>query len=288
MKIKVIYIIVSLSIVSCKNLGKDKNTLDVAKFEQKEKIQKDTISISSNIKEENKINKTLIENKCDCNSGVRKLSHHLDLTFSNNGGKFSLDTLFKWKSNPKRLKIKSLYLIDFDTIPNEMKIFENVERISLRGINSNNIFGLEMFNKLKILETQMLWEFDLSNNPKWLKNIEIIHSNKTKFIGLKSFKQLPNLKEIVISFSGFEPFPKDFESLKCLKHFQTSAHRFGEINLNNIDLNKMNCLDYVEFHSWWKNIRGIPKGIRNVKKVIIHHGNLTKSEKEILKKVTGG
>ena len=182
----------------------------------------------------------------------------------------------------------SLSLIDFDTIPIELKMFENIERIRLRGINSNNIFGLEMFNKLRILETEMLWEFDLSNNPKWLKNIEIIHSNKTKFIGLNSFKQLPNLKEVKISFSGFEPFPKDFESLKCLKYFQTGAHRFGEIILSEIDLSKMNCLEYVELHSWWKNLKGIPKGIETVNKVKIHHGNLSKREKEILKNKTSG
>ena len=106
MKIKAIYIIIYLSILSCSNPDKNKNNSNVLKFEQKEKQQKDTIPISSSIKvTENTLNKTLIKNECYCNWIVQDLSHYLDLTFSNNGTRFNLDTLSKWKNNPKRLRI---------------------------------------------------------------------------------------------------------------------------------------------------------------------------------------
>jgi len=283
MKQIVISFIILLGLFSCSSPEKNKNDLSSLKLNRNKIQSKDTIQINPRAKAINKnLYDTIIENKCNCNWEVEKLSYYLDLTFSNNGTNFSLDTLNEWKDNPKRLKIKSIRLIDFDTIPKEMGIFENVERISLRGINSQHITGLEVFPKLKILETDMLWEFDLSNAQKWLRGIEVIHSNKTKFIGLKSFNELPNLKELKISFSGFVPFPKDFSNLKCLNYFQSTAHRFGEIDLNKIDLTKMPCLKYVEFHSWWKNLKGIPRGIEKIEKVKIHHGNLTENEKEIL------
>lgn len=282
MKKAITYLYILSVFISCTNSKKEINIDRLNYFENKEPTRKKNIDIIIDTKEID-TNKIKV---CDCEWEVKNLAHYLDLTFSNNGIKFNKDTLIEWNKNPKRLMIKSIRLIDFDTIPNEMKIFKNVERISIRGVNSNGIVGLEMFPKLRILETEMLWEFDLSNSPKWLNNIEVIHSNKTKFVGLNSFKQLPNLKELKISFSGFEPFPKDFESLKCLNYFQTGAHRFGDIDLNKINLSNMNCLEYVEFHTWWENLKGIPKGIDNISKVKIHHGNLTKKEKEILKNKT--
>ena len=250
-------------------------------------IKTDSVQLNTVLLKDYTPTKSKLGSGCNCKWKLQNLSPRTDLTFSNNRTPFSLDSLEKWSTNPKRFEIKSLLLIDFDTIPSQMGIFENVEMVKISGLNSKNITGLNLFSKLKIIDTEMLWEFDLSSSPKWLEKIEVIHANKTKFIGLTSFKQLPNLKELKIGFSGFEPFPKDFASLKCLNYFQTGAHRFGDIDLSEIDLQKLPCLKYIEFHSWWKNLKGIPKGIESIDKVKIHHSNLTEIEKATLNKTSG-
>lgn len=282
MRGRVVCLMILLILISCSNSKSSENNINHLNVE----IEKTEDKINVEVVKKPIKNKKI--ESCDCEWKVKKMSHYADLKFSNNRTPFSLDSLNKWKYSPKSLEIKSILLVDFDTIPTEMGVFKNIERIRVRGVNSNNIRGLEVFSKLRIIETEMLWEFDLSNTPKWLEKIEVIHANKTKFIGLNSFKQLPNLRELKISFSGFEPFPKDFISLKCLSHFETGANRFGSIDLKEIDLSKMPCLEYVEFHSWWKNITGIPKGIESVEKIKIHHGNLTKKEKEKEKLKTCG
>ncbi len=207
--------------------------------------------------------------------------YNTDLTFSNNGKVFNLDSLTKWINNPARLKIKSLRLRDFDTIPSEMSIFVHVESIYLEAINHKNVQGLEIFPNLRILKAEEE-RFEFSEYTKWIKNIEVIHANKTKFIGLKSFNQMPKLKEVKLNFSGFDTFPSDFEDLKCLSYFQTGAHTFCELDLSQLNFSKMPCLEYVEFQSWRENIKGIPNGIDKIKTIKISHPNLTKTEKEKL------
>ena len=75
----------------------------------------------------------------------------------------------------------------------------------------------------------------LVSEIKWIKNIEVIHANKTKFSGLNSFNQMPNLREVKLSFSGFDSFPSDFNNLRYLSYFQSGAHTFCEIDLNQLD-----------------------------------------------------
>jgi len=225
---------------------------------------------------------TALDKTCSCEDKVEELPFYTDLTFSNNGKPFNLDSLDRWKNNPDRFKIKSLRLIDFDTIPAEMAMFENVEYIFVEAINYKNIQGLELFPKLKIIRAEEE-RFIIDNNSTWISKIEIFHANKTEISGLKSFKQMPNLKQMKISFSGFDVFPADFSSLKCLNYFQTGAHTFGEIDLSNLDLSEMPCLKFVEFHSWRTNLKGIPTGLEHIETVKINHGNLTKDEKEKLK-----
>ncbi len=236
------------------------------------------IKVSKSIRK----NKSVPNDTCRCDWNLEKINQHTDLTFSNNGKPFNLDSLSKWINNSEAFKIKSLRLIDFDTIPPEMSIFKNVESVYLEAINFKNVQGLDVFPKLKILKAEEE-RFKINENAKWMKRIEVIHINKTSFSGLISFDQMPNLREIRMSFSGFDTFPSDFENLKCLTYFQTGAHTFGEIDLTKLDFTNMPCLRHVEFQSWKKNILGIPNGLKKVETVKISHPNLTDSEKEKVK-----
>lgn len=251
------------------------NLLDAAKVETLEAAKADTT----------KRNQSYLTCKCDWE--VKRFNHYTDLSFSNNSitHPFNPDSLSKWKDNPERLKIRSLELVDFDTIPVDFKIFENVDRVYLLGYGKN-VQGLDIFPALRVLQAEGVY-FQFDRNSKWLEDIEVIEVNKSEFLGIKSFKQLPNLREIRLSFSGFDSFPSDFESLKCLTYFQTGAHTTGEIDLTKLDLSSMKCLSYVEFHSWRENIKGVPKGIDHIETVNISHPNLTKVEKSGLKKVRG-
>ena len=164
-------------------------------------------------------------------------------------------------------------------------IFKNVETVLIKGhfwkhFSGVGLENLPKFKNLIIFEKRI----DLTGNPKWLNQIEVIRAQKTHFIGLKSFNNLPQLIKMKLAFCGFDNFPYDFDSLKCLNYFQTGAHSFGEIDLSLIDLSRMTCLKFVEFHTWNKNLKGLPKGIDSVEKVKILHSNLTTEQKEILRK----
>jgi len=212
--------------------------------------------------------------KCNCNSNFSKI--HPQLKF--NGYNFHLDSLTKWTPN-KALKIKSLEFRYFDTIPKEFKIFKNVEFLVIGYIDWDLINGLEIFPKLKGLEL-LGKTIDVSSNPSWLKNIEILHASKTHLIGLESFKSMPNLKEIDFGYGKFSPFPSDFNSLKCLISFKLGAVQ-GIIDLNPFDLNQTPCLETLDLLSWG-GLKGLPKGIENIKNLSIKHPNLTKEEKDKL------
>lgn len=273
-------LIIVLIFQSCQQKSEDKSSgysqLDETTKEMETNLKSDS-SLIQNIEMNDK-------DSCDCDWVVNKLSHHADLTFSNNGNPFNLDSLTKWIDNPARLNIRSLRLIDFDTIPKEMSIFENVESVYLEAINHKNVQGLEVFQRLRIIKAEEE-RFELNEDTKWIKNIEVIHVNKTKVSGLRSFNQMPNLREIKLSFSGFDTFPSDFENLKCLSYFQTGAHTFCEIDLAQLDLTKLPCLKYVEFQSWRENLNGIPSGIEKIETMKISHPNLT--EKKELNKTNG-
>ena len=190
---------------------------------------------------------------------------------------YNKDSLSKL-SNEEILNTKSIEFAIFDTIPEAFSAFKNIETITLKRIDWNEVTGLDLFPNLKNIK--FLGKIvNLENNPKWLKNIEIIHAEKSQFNGLKSFNQLPNLKELKFAFSGFDKFPSDFENLQCLKHFETGAHQ-GKIDLSKINLKNMPCLQYVKFHSWRKNLTGIPMNIDRIKNHSVHHGNLTEKDRK--------
>lgn len=221
------------------------------------------------------------ELKCSCSSfqyinGFAKN----DLNFSKHN--LTEDTLAIWASHPDRLRIKSLSLSNFDTIPLALSMFKNVETIRFGRIDWRPIKNLPHFPHLKHL-IFMGKEVDFNLFADQLHQIETIIAHKSKLTGLKSFSSLPKLKQFKIAHAGFDTFPTDFESLTCLHYFQIGAMTHGNVNLNEIDLSLMPCLQFVQFLSWHKNMTGIPKGIENIKTVKIHHANLTKAEKAQLK-----
>jgi len=91
------------------------------------------------------------------------------------------------------------------------------------------------------------------------------------------------LIEFKFEGTSFNTFPTDFNSLQCLKYFKTHSSN-DLIDLSKIDLSKMPCLEFVQFHSWRDNLSGVPKGINQVKTVKVTHTNLTDEEKIKLKK----
>lgn len=237
---------------------------------------------SANVITSKEIQSSLPDSICSCDSTKAKLNFHSDLTFSNNGTPFDPKALTPWVNNPKAKTIKSLALIDFDTIPEDMKEFDQVSKVFLRAINHKNVQGLEHFPNLKYLiaeEERFVWD----STTTWISQLQVIIANKTSISGLKSFGQMPHLRQILLSFSGFDEFPKDLGSLECLSFVEMGAHTFGTINLSKIDFSQSDCLKEIEFHSWRENLSGLPKGLKNIPQAKINHPNLTQEEKALLR-----
>lgn len=225
-----------------------------------------------------------IPEMCECKKKFNNISFSTDLTVIK--GKINFNTILD-SGSININEIKSIRLRGYDTIPEDFKIFKNVETIVV-GYHWTTFsgIGLENFPKFKKLFV-FAKKLDLSNNPKWLQKVEVIQAQKTHIIGLESFSQLPKIVKIKMAYGGFDNFPSDFESMKCLNFFQIGAYGNGKIDLTEIDLSNMPCLKFVQFQSWAKMIFGIPKGIEKIEKVKISHDNLTKEEKEILEKISG-
>jgi len=189
----------------------------------------------------------------------------------------------KYSNDTLRLTVKEIQLWDYDTVPDKFRIFENVEKITLSA--RHGIKGLDIFPKLKEVEF-----FDsvikIDTAEMWVQRIEIFSAGKTKVEQLKSFKSLPNLVHIKMGFSGFDKFPSDIESLKCLKELELGAYMFGPLDLGTIDLSKFHCLIKATFQTWYESLNGIPKGLNDTTKPLelqISHKNLTTEEKVKIK-----
>ncbi len=248
--------------------------------DKRETVELDTIEVASTVidsipEKVDSLPDTNTVRVCGCQGQIPKIPRSRPKSYP-------LDSL-KVLSKEQKLAIKSLYLPHFDTIPEEYGELENVEFLHVGYIDWREVNGLDLFPKLKGVR---FWgkTVDLSDNPKWLQNIEVIEAEKSRLIGLKSFKSLPKLKEIRFAFSTFDVFPSNFESMQCLQKCSFGAYLGRDsIDLNRIDLSKMPCLEYGEFHSWHKNFKGLPKGMDGVKTVKVLHGNLTEEEKQRLK-----
>ncbi|MEO7990147.1 MAG: hypothetical protein ABI663_11430 [Chryseolinea sp.] len=193
----------------------------------------------------------------------------------------------KYSNDSLRLTVRAIELWNYDTIPNKFGIFENVEKITLSA--RHGIKGLDIFPNLMEVEFfESVIEIDTTE--KWVQRIEIFSAGKTKIEQLKSFQYLPNLVRITMSFSGFDKFPSDIESLNCLKELEFGAYMFGPLDLGTIDLSKFSCLKKVTFQTWYESLTGIPKGLSDTMKLLeldISHKKLTTEERAKIKKYHG-
>lgn len=216
---------------------------------------------------------------CNCNGYQSKFGNFdTELRFYASFPKENDSILSLYSKNDLSLSIKSISINGFDTIPGKFAIFKNVEQILTDG----NTRGLDMFPNLKSVS---IWGLFVANpSDKWLRKIERISVQKGVIRGLTTFKNTPNLKEIELSFSSFEPFPTDFDQLKCLRMITLGAHR-GNIDLSQIDLSQNPCLEKVVFSTWFNAFSGIPKGLDTDKtfQLTVEHQKLTKEEKEKIK-----
>ena len=264
-------LILGLLLVSCGSEKADKTTENSAEL--------DTIDFQQTTSMDT-VEQNAITEKCACSDFKKYKYYERDLTFYPYSAES--DSLFNiYSADSLKLTIKSIFFAYFDTIPKKFAVFKNVEHIIIAG-GGKNKFGLDMFPNLKSIGFYES-SIEVSPSDKWLSRIESIYANKA-FVKLQTFKLTPNLKEIHFSHAELEPFPADFDELKCLRRITLDAYR-GEIDLSKIDLSFNPCLERVEFITYYNAFSGIPQGLdtnRNFK-LIIHHQKLTKEEKEIIK-----
>ncbi len=224
--------------------------------------------------------------KCNCKKYEnRNLNLNCDILFSDNANEFNIEMLKKWEDIKKCDKVKSISFTDFDTIPKAFKRFRNVEKLRIVCINKHNTFGFHYFPKLKELileETKLI----ITDSTLWISKIEKLTTNKTELKGIKSFRQFKNLKELNMSFSGFDQFPDDFNSLNQLKFISLVGHTFGSINLIEIDFNKLKQMEYFEVNCWFDKIRGLPLGLNKKVCTKINYEGILKINKKKLNKFT--
>ena len=227
--------------------------------------------------------------KCNCTDfdKFKTYGHQkTDLSFFIYNQSFNKsDSIFNlYSSDSLRQTIKSIRFSGFDTIPKKFRVFKNVEHIVIES--RKNIKGLDLFTNLKSV---FFWgsQIDIDPSEKWLNRLEGLYAEKSHLKGLESFKTTPKLKDIYFAHSNLEPFPADFDKLKCLRRITLGAYlkRGGVADLTLIDLALNPCLEKIEFNTWDDAFSGIPKGLETdrIFKLIINHQKLTKEEKEIIK-----
>jgi len=186
----------------------------------------------------------------------------------------------KYANDSLSKNIETIRFVGFDSIPNKFILFKNVNTIILE---SSDVNGLDIF---PLLETLYLIESGKINEQEsWLKRIKKLNIHKTYSIeGITSFKNIPLLEELVLSYSGFYDFPSNIDSLKNIKKIIWAVYTGTKIDLSLIDLNKIPSLKELEVISWSNNIIGIPIGIKNshLQRLKIQHPNLTPEEKRNL------
>lgn len=248
-------------------------------------IETETIDIVHSVVTEDTNITSDPEPVCQCPEYTYQRIHRRDaLRFYNYRDTFDIKNLDAWKDS-NYLDITSIEFTRFDTIPEEFALFKNVETVILSYIDWGSVVVPDIFPKLKHVS---VWGkiVNLGNNPKWLKGIETFTAEKSQIVGIKSWKQLPNLRYFSIGHSGFDQFPSDFESLSCLQHFTIGAYHGSRIELSDLDVTNMPCLKYLKLLSWSKNLNGIPSGLENIKYANIHHAQLTEQEKVFLRDST--
>ncbi len=230
---------------------------------------------------------SLIENKnennaiCNCDSNfIYNYNRKTDLSFSTTKGLNSND-FKKWSNDSIASLVKSIFLKNFDTIPEKLSIFKNVERLVIESRNGIN--GIDIFPKLEILE---FWgsKIDINSNQKWISKIKVFRGEKSRFSGLSSLESFSELKELILLHSGFKDLSLNINELKCLTNLKLRAYTGLVIDLNEIDLNELECLKNIYIQDAYNTLKGIPSNIEESQLSTIYVNNISmnKEEKRII------
>ena len=271
MKIKASILILTSVIFGC-NLSNQKSDFKTENEKKSSTIEVKKIEVE-------KVPDVVV--KCDCKQQDYIRNYSTDLVFRNSGHyKAVNDSLFeKWSQDSLFKLVESIRFVRYDTIPEKFSKFIEVNRVSIE--NRNGIYGLDYFPKLKTVHF-FGSKISLKTNEKWVGKIEALYAQKSKFRGLSSFKNVPNLRVLYFAFSGFDNFPTDINELRCLKEITLGSY-VGELDLSRLDFTKNYCLRKIEMLTWGNNFIGIPITNSRIKRLKINHPNLTKEEKSVLK-----
>ncbi|MGQ3130448.1 MAG: hypothetical protein ACT6RE_00555 [Flavobacteriales bacterium] len=226
---------------------------------------------------------------CDCktvapyeNEGPAAEFRHWDI--ENNPENFRK----KWEQythDSIRTRIRTLVLNGISDIPDSFRIFSGVEKVVYSGGGPRGkdpaLKGAGIFPKLRVLE---IWGGGrLDTTAAWLHQIEVLITGKSAMAGLRSFKQLPNLKVIRMSHSGFDVFPSDISSLSCLQDITLAEYRFGTADLAQLDLKKLPCLRKAHFSGQTNHLpQGLADSSRAKINLYLRNPYLPKEDKELL------
>lgn len=226
---------------------------------------------------------------CDCRTvapyedeGPAAAFSHWDI--ENNPGNFRK----KWEQHTHdsiRTRIRTLVLNGISDIPDSFRVFSGVEKIVYSGGGPRGknpaLKGAGIFPKLRVLE---IWGGGrLDTTAAWLSRIEVLITGKSAMAGLRSFKQLPNLKVIRMSHSGFDVFPSDISSLSCLQDITLAEYRFGTADLAQLDLKKLACLRKAYFSGQTNHLpQGLADSGRAKINLYLRNPYLPKEDKELL------
>lgn len=205
---------------------------------------------------------------CDCNPAPKYDSQKITVSFSHwnyLNRRQEFDSLYRrYAHDSIRLRVKAIELYGFDTIPAMVQVFKNVEHFYLIGTGelfgkAARLKGLDSFSGLSSLNIEGC-NLILDSTESWLKNLEVFFMSKSKVKGISSFKQLPRLKALLIGHSGFDVFPRDFNSLLCLQELNIEEYKFGIgcMDLRNMNLTHFKCLRKLRV---WGGSGGLPQGL---------------------------
>jgi hypothetical protein len=256
-----------LLLFSCQMKGKDNNIID------------DNINVDL-VQREVKLKKTIL---CDtAKIPVNIIYPKSEIVFSLKSKDVFLQKLEKCKQEGKAQTIKTIQLRDIDTIPNELKIFTNVENVFVYA--GSNLQGISVFKKLKRI---YLYSFN-GELPANLfnTNIEVFLSEQSELKGFYNIDKAVNIKEIFIGGTIIDSLPK-LSNLRGLLRFEIAEYNGISIKLSRLDFTENKCLQVLTLQSRLDNFISIPNGIKNHNflKLHIYHFNLSDTEKHFLKKL---
>ncbi len=283
---KNLLLLLSLTALLSQSCGKPSNT-------QKDPLPSPEKKDSTRIEEKDS-NQHLVPHNlsCECSPIKERNAYDVDVRFSQWGEEhdslkekalfdaYSHDTSFR--------KIKCIGFSGYSTIPKRFRIFKNVEYVAFTGVgNWTNkdvkITGLDMFPRLKGI---FFWggAVGIDTTEQWLKQIEYVSLGKSRVFNFPPFHLMPNLKIIEASHSGFEPFPKNINSLHCLQKIMLVEYHGGKegaVDLTQIDLDNFPCLQKAYFSGGTK---GIPQGLDTNRtfELYLRPYGLSKEDKKIV------